>query len=135
MVITLSSSKIVKFNTQVLLENVSFLFRNDAWLFIKIAHISIYKSWHNSHFYIFCLPHYRFLMIFFLQGLFMVQMCCEDILLVWKTFFCLSTFQLLENSFVRKMFDWPQSLISLVKSQYPGSESHCTIFGRSKIGN
>ena len=37
-------------------------------------------------------------------------------LLVEKTFFY--TFQLSENSFGRKMFDLPQLLISIVKSQY-----------------
>ena len=57
-------------------------------------------------------------MIFFLLSLFMVQMCGEDILLVRNTFFCLNKIQLSENSFVRKMFDLLQLLISLVQSQY-----------------
>ena len=35
---------------------------------------------------IFDLPHSRFFMIFFLLGLVIVQMCCEDIKLVGKTF-------------------------------------------------
>ena len=60
----------------------------------------------------------RFVMIFFSLCLFMFQLCREYILLVGKTFFCLNTFQLSENSFVRKMFDLPQLLILLVKSQY-----------------
>ena len=42
-------------------------------------------------------------------------MCLEDILLVRKTFFCLNRFHLSENSFARKIFDWPQLLISRVK--------------------
>ena len=49
-------------------------------------------------------------MIMFLLGLFMVQMCHEDILLVEKTF------QLSKNSLVRKIFDLPQMLVSQVKS-------------------
>ena len=49
-------------------------------------------------------------MIIFLLGLFMVQMCREDTLLVEKTF------QLSKNSLVRKIFDLPQILISQVKS-------------------
>ena len=48
----------------------------------------------------------------------MVQMCCEDIMFVRKIFFLLNTFQLPENSFVRKMVGLPQLLISLVKSQF-----------------
>ena len=49
-------------------------------------------------------------MIMFLLGLFMVQMCREDTLLVEKTF------QLSKNSLVRKIFDLPQMLVSQVKS-------------------
>ena len=49
-------------------------------------------------------------MIIFLLGLFVIQMCCEDTLLVKKTF------QLSKNSLVRKMFDLPQMLTSQVKS-------------------
>ena len=49
-------------------------------------------------------------MIMFLLGLFMVQMCREDTLLVEKTF------QLSKNSLVRKIFDFPQMLISQLKS-------------------
>ena len=56
-------------------------------------------------------------MIIFLLGWFMVEMCHENILLVGKTFFCLDTFQLYENSLVRKMHDLPQLLFSQVKSQ------------------
>ena len=66
-------------------------------------------------------------MIFFLLRLFVVQVCCEDILLVQKIFFCLNTSQLPENYFLRKMFDWPQLLVSLVKSQYLVYKSHCRI--------
>ena len=51
-------------------------------------------------------------------GLFLIQRYCEDILLVGKTFLCLDIFQLFENSYVRKMFDLPQLLVSQVKSQY-----------------
>ena len=43
-------------------------------------------------------------------GLFMVQMCREDTVLVEKTF------QLSKNSLVRKIFDLPQMLVSQVKS-------------------
>ena len=49
-------------------------------------------------------------MIIFSLGLFVVQMCCEDTLLVEKTF------QLSTNSLLRKAFDFPQMLISQVKS-------------------
>ena len=49
-------------------------------------------------------------MIIFSLGLFVVQMCREDTLLVEKTF------QLSKNSLVRKIFDFPQMLISQVKS-------------------
>ena len=51
-------------------------------------------------------------------GLFLIQIYCEDILLVGKTFLCLDISQLSENSYVRKMFDLPQLLVSQVKSQY-----------------
>ena len=74
-------------------------------------------------------------MIFFLLRLFVVQVCCEDILLVQKIFFCLNTSQLPENYFLRKMFDWPQLLVSLVKSQYLVYKSHCRIFDGSRIGS
>ena len=60
----------------------------------------------------------RFFIIFFSLGLFMVQLYGEDVLLVGKTFFCLNTFQVSENYFVRKMFDLLQLLILQVKSQY-----------------
>ena len=49
-------------------------------------------------------------MIIFSLGLFMVQMCREDTLLVEKTF------QLSKNSLVRKIFNLPQMLVSQVKS-------------------
>ena len=49
-------------------------------------------------------------MIIFSLGLFVVQMCREDTLLVKKTF------QLSKNSLVRKIFDLPQMLVSQVKS-------------------
>ena len=49
-------------------------------------------------------------MIIFSLGLFVVQMCREDTLLVEKTF------QLSKNSLVRKIFDFPQMLILQVKS-------------------
>ena len=49
-------------------------------------------------------------MIIFSLGLFVVQMCREDTLLVEKTF------QLSKNSLVRKIFDFPQMLISQLKS-------------------
>ena len=55
--------------------------------------------------------------LFFCFGLFMVQMCRENILLVGKML-CLNTFELSENYFVRKMFDLPPLLISKTKSQY-----------------
>ena len=49
-------------------------------------------------------------MIIFSLGLFVVQMCHEDTLLVKKTF------QLSKNSLVRKIVDLPQMLTSQVKS-------------------
>ena len=51
-------------------------------------------------------------MIIFSLGLFVVQMCREDTVLVEKTF------QLSKNSLLRKTFDFPQMLISQVKSYY-----------------
>ena len=49
-------------------------------------------------------------MIIFSLGLFVVQMCREDTLLDEKSF------QLSKNSLARKIFDFPQILISQVKS-------------------
>ena len=51
-------------------------------------------------------------------GLFLIQSYYEDILLVGKTFLCLDIFHLSENSYVRKMFNLPQLLVSKIKSQY-----------------
>ena len=92
---------------------------NKTWLPVETAYTSIYNSGCNSH----CLSsHNRLFMIFFLLGLFMVQICGEDILLVEKTFFFLNTFHLFEHSFVRKMFNYPHLLISQVKSSIPNLE-------------
>ena len=51
-----------------------------------------------------------FFNIIFSLGLFVVQMCREDTLIVEKTF------QLSKNSLLKKTLDFPQMLISQVKS-------------------
>ena len=74
----------------ILAENISFMIRNSVWLLVEITDISIYKSEHNSNFLTFSLPCNSFFIVFFFWfGLFMVQMYCEDNLLVPKTVFCL----------------------------------------------
>ena len=87
----LSTSKIVKFNTQVVIKNISFFVRNNMWLKLHMY----YKSRHNyhfSHFYLRC----NIFSWFFLLDLFMVQICSvgrknfllfKHITVTWK-FFC-----------------------------------------------
>ena len=94
-------------------------FETVDWLVIQ----SIPKTWLLRVVHIFCIilldANFHVFHDYFLAWFIaMVQIRHEDIMLARKTFFHLNTFNLPEYSFVSKMLDLLQLLISQVKSQY-----------------